>query len=392
MEQLIEQARADIGRDEEDADVTRGTLISRFSFAIDVREWGFADPRSDLVRQARNAPVIREIADSNVWDERTEERAEPGRLAHNTAHAEFRVIRVRIRLYSPQTSRSDRAIAAMRVSMLDALVRDLRYALRMLRKTPGFTPIALVTLAVGIGVNTAVFSVVNALLLEPLPFPEPDRLATVITLMRSPRGQGTSDSVDGRTFLAIHDNATLIDTRRARRRVQRIGRQPRRRRSAANVDSGTGERRLFPCHGHSAADRTRVQPRRRSRRRSAGRDPQPRPVDAPVRRAIRAIVGRAVMLRGEPYTVVGVMPAGFAAGKVRRVDAAAAVDSRRRRRQQLSDARAHPPGVSWSQADAEVAQLGSEARERTQPRPTPPSSARCCRNSRRRRPMCASRC
>jgi hypothetical protein len=74
MEQLIEQARADIGRDEEEADVTRGTLISRFSFAIDVREWGFADPRGEMVRQARNHPLIRQIADSDVWDERSDDR------------------------------------------------------------------------------------------------------------------------------------------------------------------------------------------------------------------------------------------------------------------------------------------------------------------------------
>jgi hypothetical protein len=77
MEQLIERARAGVGRDEEDADITRGTLISRFSFAIDVREWGFADPRGEMVRQARNHPVIREIADSTVWDERSDERELP---------------------------------------------------------------------------------------------------------------------------------------------------------------------------------------------------------------------------------------------------------------------------------------------------------------------------
>jgi hypothetical protein len=77
MEQLIEQARADAGRDEEDADVTRGTMISRFSFAIDVREWGFADPRGEMVRQARNHPVIREIAASDVWDQRSDERETP---------------------------------------------------------------------------------------------------------------------------------------------------------------------------------------------------------------------------------------------------------------------------------------------------------------------------
>ena len=73
MEQLIEQARANVGRDEEDTDVTRGTLISRFSFAIDVREWGFSDPRGEMVRQARTHPVIREIAQSDVWDERSDE-------------------------------------------------------------------------------------------------------------------------------------------------------------------------------------------------------------------------------------------------------------------------------------------------------------------------------
>ena len=74
MEQLIEQARADIGRDEQDADVTRGTLISRFSFAIDVREWGFSDPRGDMVRRARNHPEVKAIADSDVWDERSDDR------------------------------------------------------------------------------------------------------------------------------------------------------------------------------------------------------------------------------------------------------------------------------------------------------------------------------
>jgi len=78
MEQLIEQARADIGQDSEEADVTRGTLISRFSFAIDVREWGFSDPRGDLIRQARSQAAIREIAESDVWDERGDDGMSQG--------------------------------------------------------------------------------------------------------------------------------------------------------------------------------------------------------------------------------------------------------------------------------------------------------------------------
>jgi hypothetical protein len=73
-ERLLEQARAEFSRqDEESADFTRGTLISRFSFTIDVREWGFDDPRADLVRRIRNQPEMRAIVEADVWDERSEE-------------------------------------------------------------------------------------------------------------------------------------------------------------------------------------------------------------------------------------------------------------------------------------------------------------------------------
>ncbi len=72
MAGLLDLARKDIDRPRSGVPITRGTLVSRFSFSIDVNEWGMRDLRRELTRRAEENPVILEIADADVWDERAD--------------------------------------------------------------------------------------------------------------------------------------------------------------------------------------------------------------------------------------------------------------------------------------------------------------------------------
>jgi putative ABC transport system permease protein len=99
--------------------------------------------------------------------------------------------------------------------MMSDLFRDLRYALRSLLKSPGFALITVVTLALGIGANTAIFSVVNAVLLRPLPFREPDRLI----VLRETYSGGAVGTVSGPNFRDWRDRSRSFESMTASRGV-----------------------------------------------------------------------------------------------------------------------------------------------------------------------------
>ncbi len=199
----------------------------------------------------------------------------------------------------------------MKAAALSAsLRRDVLFAGRMLRKTPGFTATALLTLAVAIGVNTAIFSVVNALLLKPLPYPEADRLATVQTTETQGGGE-RNGSLDGRTFLALRDNARSVDVAAQGSAGWGGGVNLIAKDRAANVVQARVSAGYFRVLGVAPVV---------GREFNAAEDGAGGPPVALFSHDLWMrvfagdpdIVGRAIMLKGEPYTVIGVLPRGLA--------------------------------------------------------------------------------
>src|SRR5687768_4361892 len=95
--------------------------------------------------------------------------------------------------------------------IVETLWRDARYAVRVLRKAQVFTLTAIATLALAIGINTAVFAIVDGVLLKPLPYPAPERLGLVQTTVTAPAGVGQVTSQHGVTWETVRDHATMVD-------------------------------------------------------------------------------------------------------------------------------------------------------------------------------------
>lgn len=195
------------------------------------------------------------------------------------------------------------------LALWDAASRNVRFAVRLLRASPAFTISAVLTLALCIGANTAVFSLVDAVLLRPLPYPEPGRLVQVVSEFRSPEGGGLQESVTGRVWEAVRDHCPALDAAvsgasfsgmvnfSAGERVERV----RQQRVSANFFRVLGVSPLVGREFDPAEDRP-------------GGPALALLSHALWRRVFDggpAVVGRSVLLGGEPHTVVGVMPEGF---------------------------------------------------------------------------------
>ena len=183
---------------------------------------------------------------------------------------------------------------------------DFRHALRVLVRRPAFTLVAVLTLALGIGASTAIFSVVNGVLLRPLPFPEPDRIVRLWEQTKT----GGRNNVSNPNFLDWRARAASFETLAAYRGGTET--------VLGGRDAGVRgnlyrDRRLLPRRSASSRARGRTfVGGRDARRRRAGGGRRPPVLELDARRADRISSRLRVIIGGVPARVVGVMPEGFA--------------------------------------------------------------------------------
>jgi putative ABC transport system permease protein len=186
---------------------------------------------------------------------------------------------------------------------MQAFLQDLRYALRMLRKSSGFSAVAVLTLALGIGANTAIFSVVNAVLLRPLPFRDPGKLCLVTESLPSFPSLGPSyeNYVDFRDQSKSFEDIAAVHIDR----LNLTGRGDPQRLSAQMATAS-----LFPLLGVNAVEGHTF---------TKDEDRYGGPAVVLLSYGFwqrdfggsRSILGKTITLNDKPYTVTGILPSGF---------------------------------------------------------------------------------
>ena len=188
---------------------------------------------------------------------------------------------------------------------MTTLFQDVRYGLRLLWKSPGFTIVAVLSLALGVGANTAIFSIVNAVLLRSLPFAHPDRLVKIVANNRGAGARDVGLSVpeldDLRTRAGVFDQVTAIRGSDANltgsERPQRLEIQIVSPNYFSMLGTSAHLGRVFGPGDEAQGFAEAIVISDSLWARGFGRDP--------------GILGRRVQIDHDPYTIVGVLPPGF---------------------------------------------------------------------------------
>jgi predicted permease len=235
---------------------------------------------------------------------------------------------------------------------LERLWQDVRYGSRRLWRNPGLTVTALLTLALSIGANTAMFSVVNALLLKNLPYPNPESLGTVYTRVTGPGGYNERHKINGEEWELLRDRVPSLIAAISSGRTAGVNLQAEThvqflhagRISAQYLDVLA----IHPFIGRKFSD-------------AEDRVGGPKATILSYRlwhtafSADPKILGRTILLKGEPHTVVGVLAEG--ATTPLNTDLYTALQASRKGEGAGTNfeviTRLHP-GATWQQADAEI--------------------------------------
>lgn len=235
---------------------------------------------------------------------------------------------------------------------VETLVQDVRYALRQLLRNPGFTMTVILTLALSVGANTAIFSIVNALMLKSLPYAHPERMGTIFMRIQGPEPADERHDIDGRQWELLRDNAPSLISAVSAGLSSGVNLQADEK--VEYVHAGRVSAHYFDVLGiHLAAGRpfSEVEDRPHG----------PKTVVLSYRLwhsvfgGDRELMGQTIRLKSEPYTVIGVMPEGATTPMNADVYTALQPSREGEGRGTNFDAITRlRDGASWQEADAEI--------------------------------------